>query len=67
MPVYDYICPQCGNEESDVVAGMNEIYFCKECNSVSERQTGTPSFKVKGHNAKNGYSRKKTALDCPPR
>lgn len=39
MPLYEYVCPKCGNETEELKSHSepNETSTCPECGSVSER------------------------------
>ena len=41
MPLYDYICPKCKNEQRDFVWKWEEEVDCEECGELTERQFPT--------------------------
>lgn len=67
MPLYDYVCPDCGTVYEDVlVMKADKVHAC-ECGTSCKKMIGAGHFKVNGHNAENNYSYKKTVIDNPPR
>lgn len=65
MPTYDYRCPLCGHSFEQLVHRTTEAVFCPHCDREGNHiitmrlfSLGAPAFRVKGYNAKTGYSKK---------
>ena len=62
MPVYEYRCLNCGNEEEAIVRieNSNVPMLCPKCyeEMIKLVSKGT-GFKIKGYNADNNYGLKK--------
>ena len=58
MPIYAYLCPDCG-ASYDLVRRMADdtIPVCHHCETPLERRPTAANFTITGYNAKNGYSR----------
>jgi putative FmdB family regulatory protein len=55
MPVYEYHCPKCENEFSEVMslAEYSPLRVCPECNAPSPRKISAPQLKIlKAHTRK---------------
>ena len=61
MPVYQYICTECGKEYELLrkEPPINELCICL---GTLKRIWNTPEFKIKGHSYKNGYNHLKEGL-----
>ncbi len=58
MPLYKFECKDCGKVVEKISKLERKFTWCPKCGSVAKRTfcaEGT-SFKVNGHNEKNGYS-----------
>ena len=49
MPVYDYMCKNCGREKKDVIENVEVDYrhYCTYCYQPMERATNCSHFKLK--------------------
>lgn len=57
MPLFDFKCPACGLEFPDLLlASHEEPGPCPYCGEALKKKPAAASFRVKGFNAKNGYS-----------
>lgn len=60
MPVYEYICDECGGQEEEVrtIAERDRVTYCKTCKSVMRRGIGNNGgFRLGGSGwAEDGYS-----------
>jgi len=69
MPIYEFRCDECDKVKELLIMPSDienmEVPEC--CGKLMVKTIGTINFKVKGHNAENGYSRKPSAIDNPPR
>lgn len=69
MPIFEFKCVKCNTRQELLVMPHDtegtDIPIC--CGKLMERVIGTFNFKVKGHNSDNGYSRKPSIIDNPPR
>ena len=44
MPMYDFLCPKCGEKfEEFVAAQSSDEPFCPKCGAASQRQMSAPS------------------------
>ena len=58
MPLYDFRCLECEHEfEALSEWKPTKPVLCPECMGRVERLLSAPSFKVNGHNARNGYNK----------
>jgi len=50
MPIYDYICEDCGHELLDVIQKILDLplEFCPECGGQIRRQITAANFVLKG-------------------
>jgi len=48
MPLYEYRCPECGNEEQRYIADMEKRYevTCTRCGSLLELRISLSSFRL---------------------
>ena len=46
MPIYDYVCTSCGNQEDDEFAKPGEILPCPMCKEDMEQQMPEIQFKI---------------------
>lgn len=48
MPVYDYMCKNCGNEVLDIIEKVEttEIHYCPSCDYPMVRATNCNHFKL---------------------
>lgn len=64
MPIYDFKCTTCSNEEFDVKLTYEEFekgYVCQNCKNKMKVKIGNTSFDLKGEGwYKDGYSKIKT-------
>lgn len=51
MPLYDVYCKNCGAEETDILKGIDEIYYCSLCDYPMDNACNCTSFKL-GYNNK---------------
>lgn len=64
MPLYDFICVNCGLTEELLVKNSEEKVECPECKETLERKLGLSSFRLKGDGwYKDGYSKKEKKND----
>lgn len=62
MPLYDFVCSNCGSKVSDVLVSKphheNTSMACPHCKKIGGLQKLPPraNFSIHGFNAKNGYS-----------
>ena len=50
MPIYDYVCEDCGQELLDVIQKMLDLplEFCPECGGHIRRQITSANFVLRG-------------------
>ncbi|MBA7708552.1 hypothetical protein ES703_117454 [subsurface metagenome] len=44
MPIYDLICPECGEKTEVILAMKAELPLCPHCNISMKRSTGSLAF-----------------------
>jgi putative FmdB family regulatory protein len=59
MPAYDYHCPACKEDYIRLVRWVDADDQVCACGRPLKRLASSPSFRVEGFNAKNGYSNRK--------
>jgi putative FmdB family regulatory protein len=61
MPLYEFMCTECGEVHSDLVKLGTETSKCPKCGSISDKVMSVPNFVLKGNGwAKDHYGLKKT-------
>ena len=60
MPIYEFVCSECGEKMEQIVSfGTNKIK-CKNCDGEASKVVSAPSFHLKGNCwAKDSYGLKK--------
>lgn len=49
MPIYDFNCPDCGNEKEAIVKSSTDFVECKTCGGRMQKiLSGSQSFYFKG-------------------
>lgn len=57
MPLYEFICKECGNT-TEIIKKVGGGEICKECGTVMARVINAPSFVLKGGGwATEGYGK----------
>ncbi len=47
MPIYEFVCPKCGEEFEELVLGSNKSVICKKCGSPEvEKKMSAFAFKA---------------------
>jgi len=68
MPIYTFVCKECGNEQDELVPVGTESFKCSECGCVSKKTMSLCSFVLKGTGwARDGYGSKKASTKKSPR
>ncbi|HID98587.1 MAG TPA: zinc ribbon domain-containing protein [Thermodesulfobacteriaceae bacterium] len=62
MPIFEFVCSQCGNEFEKLVLGSNRKVLCPECSSTDvEKKMSVCAFKTGSNFVGTG---KKAANSC---
>ncbi len=60
MPLYEFLCKDCGEIHTDLVKLGTEASKCPKCNGVSDKVMSVPNFVLKGYGwARDNYGLKK--------
>lgn len=49
-PIYDFVCPVCGEEEYDVLCKFDDEIHCWDCDGIMERVCNCTNFQLKYNN-----------------
>jgi len=50
MPIYDFVCPVCGDEEYDILCKFDDEIYCCDCGGTMERKCNCTHFKLNYNN-----------------
>lgn len=70
MPIYDFECtnPDCGKTFDQIVPSVLVTTTCPKCGKAANKIMSAPNFHLKGGGwGDDGYSKKSTGLDNPPK
>ena len=49
MPIYEYVCKECGEEFEELIIGSQNVIKCRKCGSVNtEKKMSAFAFKAGG-------------------
>ncbi len=59
MPIYEFVCSDCGHKEDKLVSMGTDSILCTSCGKTMHKMMSAPHFNLKGFDAKNNYGLKK--------
>jgi putative FmdB family regulatory protein len=63
MPLYEFLCKECGETEDKLVSMKTKKIICTKCGGAADKVMSAPSFILKGHGwSSDGYSYNKEKI-----
>jgi putative FmdB family regulatory protein len=57
MPIYEFKCDKCKSTFEQLTKENKNDSTCPVCGNQSQKIISISTFRIKGYNAKNGYSK----------
>ena len=58
MPIYEFMCSECGETEDKLVSMKTKKIKCKKCGGAADKVMSAPSFILRGSGwAADGYAK----------